>query len=58
MKNLIFLMMAILLVNVSYASEYGENQKPECHKIVQSQDGKAPASVEADDKKEKTATGK
>ena len=30
MKNLIFLMMAILLINVSYAGELGEDLKGEC----------------------------
>lgn len=30
MKNLIFLMMAILLINVSYAGELGEDLKGDC----------------------------
>ena len=30
MKNLIFLMMAILLINVSYAGDLGEDLKGDC----------------------------
>lgn len=30
MKNLIFLMMAILLINVSFAGEVGEDLKGDC----------------------------
>lgn len=30
MKKLLFIMMAILLVNMSYAGELGENQKGDC----------------------------
>lgn len=30
MKNLIFVMMAILLINVSYAGEVGEHLKTDC----------------------------
>jgi len=30
MKNLVFLMMALLLINLSYAGEMGEDQKGEC----------------------------
>lgn len=30
MKKLLFIMMAILLVNASYGAEMGENQKGDC----------------------------
>lgn len=30
MKKLLFIMMAILLVNASYGAELGENQKGDC----------------------------
>ncbi|MCF8058249.1 MAG: hypothetical protein K9K67_03070 [Bacteriovoracaceae bacterium] len=30
MKNLFFLMMAIMLINVSFAGELGEDQKGDC----------------------------
>lgn len=30
MKNLLFVIMAILLINVSFAGEVGENEKVDC----------------------------
>lgn len=46
MKNLFFMMMAILLINVSYAGELGEDMKGECSEQVQS--SRFAASVDVD----------
>jgi len=48
MKNLFFIMMAILLINVSYAGELGEDQKGECSEQVQSSRFAASVDVDAD----------
>lgn len=57
MKNLFFLMMAILLINVSFAAEVGENQKADCVTQVQSSrvDGK-DVDVKKEVKEDSSAT--
>lgn len=55
MKNLFFAIMAILLINVTYAGEVGEDMKGECVDGIQSsrfQSQIADAEVEAESTEE------
>ena len=55
------LLIALTLMTYSFnvfADGYGENQKPECHKIVQSQTGKTADVQSGSDADDKGATGK
>lgn len=56
MKNLLFVMMAILLINVSYAGELGEDLKGEC--IDGPQHSRAQASIADNNDPAKKATAK
>jgi hypothetical protein len=63
MKNLFFLMMAIMLINVSYAGEMGENQKGDCVDSPQHSRTEEVAQVDVSQSKkpssaEETATNK
>tara|TARA_Y100000590_G_scaffold233365_1_gene262865 strand:- start:224 stop:415 length:192 start_codon:yes stop_codon:yes gene_type:complete len=52
MKNLVFLMMAILLINVSFAGELGEDQKGDC--VDSPQNSRSQEVIAADDVKAST----
>ena len=55
MKNLFFIMMAILLINTNYAGEVGEDMGSECSDQVQQSRFASTSEVTSNDSTEKPA---